>query len=107
MSRTISLPGGEAAAPVPTPDVRRVGQVVDFLLELREIGAVLGDAGLGKSFATDLGTARCGVPVVTLDMPPRPAPKEVTVRLLREVQGFVDTAATEYELDGRARRGTG
>jgi hypothetical protein len=98
VSRTIQLPGTHVAESVATPDVQRVEEVVDFLVELREIGAVLGSAGVGKTFAADVSAAHSGLPVVTLDMPPRPAPKEVTVRLLREVQGFADTSSSEYEL---------
>lgn len=98
MTRQIRLPDDAAVQDVRTPDVDRISDVLDFLVDAREIGAVLGGAGLGKTFATDLAARSTGIDVVTLDMPTRPAPKEVTVRMLKAVRGFVDTAETQYEL---------
>lgn len=98
MSRRIRFPIGDAPKVVQTPAVAEVIEIIDFLTEMREIGAILGGAGLGKTFSVDTATAATGLPVVTLDVPPRPAPKEVTVRLLKAVCGFADVGATAYEL---------
>ena len=92
------LRGLEHAASVPTTAFRKSQVVAADAARLREIAAFYGEPGLGKSFAVDHFVRHQELPWVWLDMPPRPSPKEVIVRLTRTLSGGCDSNAPAYDL---------
>lgn len=87
--------------PVPTvatPGFRKTQVVAADAAELREIAVVAGEPGLGKSFAVYHYVVNQSLPWLWLDMPPKPSPKEIVVRLLRELTGTCDQRLPVYEL---------
>lgn len=87
--------------PVPTvatPGFRKTQVVAADATDLREIAVISGDPGLGKSFALYHFVANQDLPWSWLDMPPKASPKEIVVRLLRELTGGCDQRRPVYEL---------
>lgn len=78
------LPGVEA---VNTPGMRLTAAAVKSSLRNGEIVVVVGDAGLGKSFAVDQAVRTAGRPWLWVQVGPKPRPKEVTVRLVKALTG--------------------
>lgn len=87
--------------PVPTvatASFRKTQVIAADAAELREIAVIAGDPGLGKSFAVYHFVTHQQLPWVWLDMPPKARPKEIVVRLLREMTGGCDQRQPVYEL---------
>lgn len=92
------LAGLDDAAVVATTAFRKTQVLCRQTADLREIGLVSGEPGLGKSFAVGEFARGCGLDTVWLQLPPRPTPKEITVRLLDQLVGAGDTRDVLYDL---------
>ena len=86
------------ASQVATKPFRSVQVLASDAARLRDIAAFTGDPGLGKTFAVHYWATHQSLPWVWLDMPPKPSPKEVVVRLTRALQGSCDSRAATYDL---------
>lgn len=82
---------------VPTVHFRKTQLVAAQVAKDGGIAAFTGPAGLGKTFAVDHAVRALGMPWVWAQMGPAPAPKEVTVRLLKALTGNTPKG-TQYEL---------
>lgn len=92
------LPGLPVVPTIATPGFRKTQTVAADAVELREIALIAGDPGLGKTFAVHHFVTHQPLPWLWLDMPPKPTPKEVVVRLLRAAAGACDSRPPVYEL---------
>ena len=92
------LRGLPQVATIATLGFRKTQAIAADAAELGEIAVIAGDPGLGKSFAVYHFVSTQELPWVWLDMPPRPRPKEVVVRLLRALSGPCDSRPPVYEL---------
>ena len=100
MSR--QLPGLTGACSVPTQPFQLAQINLTRAVRLNDIGVLSGPAGCGKTYALEhfLNTS----PVMTgrvrtyLEMPPKPAAKEFTVRLLTATVGSCDHRKAAYLL---------
>lgn len=82
---------------VPTATFRKVQLVASQTAKDGGIAAFTGPAGLGKTFSVDQAVRSLGMPWLWAQMGPAPAPKEVTVRLLKALTGKFPGGAL-YEL---------
>lgn len=92
------LPGLESAQQVATTAFRKTQLLAADAARLHEIAVFTGEPGLGKTFAVDHWVRSQPCPWVWLDMPPKPSPKEVVVRLTRALQGSCDSRTPAYDL---------
>jgi len=93
------LAGLDAAAQtVRTSAFRKTQALAKAAADLGEIASFTGDPGLGKTFAVDYFVNNQPREWLWLDMPPRPQPKELLVRLMRELVGNVDSKLPAYDL---------
>ena len=96
-----ALPGLETAAVVPTMAFNLAHSVLDRAHAFHDIAVLSGPAGCGKTFALEQWLAEFGAAGgrhTYLEMPPAPAAKEVSVRLLRALNGSCDERLTGYTL---------
>lgn len=92
------LSGVDDASVVATTAFRKTQVLCGQTAALREIGLVSGEPGLGKSFAVAEFARRSDLDTVWLQLPPRPTPKEITVRLLDQLVGAGDGRDVLYDL---------
>lgn len=98
---TATEPAAGLLSPAWTGPYVRCLETAAALAEARDIGVIYGPSGCGKSYSARAASAQVaasGVAVIWLDMPPRPSPKAVTVRLSRAVSGECDHRQPEYVL---------
>ena len=99
MSR--ELPGLPGVTPVQTSCFARAQIVLRRAVEHRDIALLSGDAGCGKTYAVErFLTSRTmdGLSHTWLEMPPKPAPKEVVARTLEAITGSVNHRLPQYAL---------
>lgn len=87
----------EDCAVMETVGFRTARVVINRAIADGEIAAVIGAAGLGKSFAVDYHIRRAERPWVWVQVGPAPRAKEVTARLLKALTGSFQPGAL-YEL---------
>jgi len=75
------------AAVLVTRDLLLTGRAVSDLIESEAMGAVVGPAGLGKTFAIEHAIERRDEPVITLTFEARPTMRLVADRLLHSLTG--------------------
>jgi hypothetical protein len=96
-----TIPGLETASTAHTTAFRHAQIALGQALHHRDIGVLSGEPGSGKTYALE---AFLGSPAMDshsstwLDMPPKPAAKEVLVRTLQAVTGSANPRCTQYEL---------
>ncbi len=79
--------GLEHAAVLATRDLLLTGRAISDLIESEAMGAVVGPAGLGKTFAIEHAVQSRGEPVITLTFEARPTMRLVADRLLYRLTG--------------------
>lgn len=95
------LPGLPDDMPaVETFGFAKTQHAVASAVRLGTIAAFIGDAGLGKTFAVDHAVRRSPLPVIWIQVGPKPSPKEVTQMALKELTGtFSDRPLYELSDD--------
>lgn len=79
--------GLEQASVLATRDLLLTGQAIGDLIESEAMGAVVGPAGLGKTFAIEHALAGRSEPVISLTFEARPTMRLVADRLLHALTG--------------------
>ncbi len=91
--------GLEDARVLKTPHWKRIGELVDDMLEIQGMGLVYGDAGMGKTFSVGTHLTRVAkeTEVVRLVISEKPTVAEVLRKVLRGCTG-VPATGTAYQL---------
>lgn len=82
-------PGTAVPSFVETPAYFRIKGMLDSVVPYSDVGAVVGKAGVGKSFLTEELARRTGKEVIYVHLPGKPSQSELLVRFLRELTGKV------------------
>lgn len=75
------------ASVLATRDLLLTGRAISDLIKTEAMGAVVGPAGLGKTFAIEHAIERRGEPVISLTFEARPTMRLVADRLLHKLTG--------------------
>jgi DNA transposition AAA+ family ATPase len=92
--------GVEGASTIPTEHLLLTRRAVADLVEARAMGAVHGDAGLGKTFAVEEGVTALSYPVCWASFPSRPTMRLVATVLVEMVTGVPATGYNRFQLTG-------
>src|SRR5689334_18398521 len=99
MSR--ELPGLPGVKPVQTTCFVRAQLVLRRALAHDDIALLSGPSGCGKTYAIEqflTSKDMAGRSYTWLEMPPKPAPKEVVARTLAAIVGSVNLRTPQYQL---------
>jgi type II secretory pathway predicted ATPase ExeA len=84
-----NLPGTRT---IKTEEFCLVARAINDAQEHAAMIAIVGDAGLGKSFAVDHAlTEKARLPVARLEFPPRSSMRYLAQRILKEITGIAET----------------
>lgn len=91
------LPGLEHLSPIRTTHFTRAQLLLTRTVQRNDIALLSGEAGCGKTYAIEQflsSSSMKGRQHTVLEMPPRPAPKEVIARTLKAVTGTAPNSRT-------------
>jgi DNA transposition AAA+ family ATPase len=92
--------GLEGAATIPTRHLVLTRRAVIDVVEARAMGAVHGNAGLGKTFAVEEAVKALAVPVSWTSFPSRPTMRLVAAALTEDLTGVAANEHNRFHLTG-------
>jgi DNA transposition AAA+ family ATPase len=90
----------EGASTIPTEHLLLTRRAVADLAEAKAMGAVHGEAGLGKTFAVEEAVAGLGVPVFWTSFPSRPTMRLVAINLVELLTAVPAVEHNRFHLTG-------